>query len=134
MSIQPRLNRLFAPDGRCLDVAIDHGIFNEWHFLKGIENIAEAVRAIVEAGPDAVQLAPGQAHHLQIMPGKDKPALVFRTDVGNFYGLSLPRHLFSQLIDSPVEQALRLDAACVVVNLLLVPEQPELYHQSIANI
>jgi DhnA family fructose-bisphosphate aldolase class Ia len=46
----------------------------------------------------------------------------------------LPRHLFSQLIDEPVEQALALDAACVVVNLLLLPDQPALHHQCIENI
>jgi hypothetical protein len=46
----------------------------------------------------------------------------------------LPRKLFSQLIDSAVEQALVLDAACVVVNLLLLPEQPELHEDCIANI
>ena len=29
MSIQPRLNRLFAPDGKCFDVAVDHGVAPE---------------------------------------------------------------------------------------------------------
>jgi len=28
----PRFNRLFGADGRCLDVAIDHGFFNERSF------------------------------------------------------------------------------------------------------
>jgi DhnA family fructose-bisphosphate aldolase class Ia len=28
-----RLQRLLAPDGRCFDVAIDHGVFNEATFL-----------------------------------------------------------------------------------------------------
>ena len=59
---------------------------------------------------------------------------MLRTDVANVYGTTLPEHLFSQLIAEPVEQALRLDAACVVVNLLLLPDQPELYHQCVANI
>jgi DhnA family fructose-bisphosphate aldolase class Ia len=38
------------------------------------------------------------------------------------------------MIEYPVEQGLRLDAACVVVNLFLIPEQPALYHQCIRNI
>ncbi len=134
MSVQPRLNRLFAADGRCFDVAVDHGFFNEWHFLAGIENMRAAVETVVAAHPDAVQLTPGQAHLLQAIPGPAKPALVLRTDVANVYGTDLPRHLFSQLIEDAVEQALRLDAASVVVNLLLLPNQPELYHQCIANI
>ena len=130
----PRLNRLFAGDGFCFDVAIDHGFFNERSFLTGIEDTESAVRTVVEAGPDAVQLTPGQARHLQRIPGPEKPALVLRTDVANVYGTQLPAYLFSQSIDSPVEQALRLDAACVVVNLLQLPDQPELYHQCIENI
>jgi DhnA family fructose-bisphosphate aldolase class Ia len=134
MSVTPRLNRLFGPDGKCFDVAIDHGFFNEFSFLAGIENMAKAIEIIVQANPDAIQLSPGQARHLQTIPGKAKPALVLRTDAANVYGKSLPRHLFSQMIDEPVEQGLRLDAACVVINLLLLPEQPELYHQCITNI
>jgi class I fructose-bisphosphate aldolase len=130
----PRLNRLFAADGRCFDVAIDHGFFNEPGFLSGIENMSVAVATIRDAAPDAVQLTVGQAHHLQDIPGKDKPALVLRTDVANVYGSSLPAHVFSQLISEPIEQALRLDAACVVVNLFQIPEQAELYHQCISNI
>jgi fructose-bisphosphate aldolase, class I len=130
----PRFNRLFAADRRCFDVAIDHGFFNEPSFLTGVENMAGAVKSVVDAAPDAVQLTVGQAHHLQDIPGKDKPALVLRTDVANVYGNALPAHVFSQLISEPIEQALRLDAACVVVNLFQIPEQAELYHQCIGNI
>ena len=38
------------------------------------------------------------------------------------------------MIDSPVEQALRLDAVCVVVNLFRIPEQPEVADQCLQNI
>lgn len=134
MSVQPRLNRLLGADGKCFDVAIDHGIFGELGFLGGIENMPKAVETIVAANPDAVQLSRGQANLLQKIPGKQKPALVLRTDTTNVYGRTLPRYLFSQLMENAVEQALVLDAAAVVVNLLLLPEQPELYHQSMAHI
>lgn len=130
----PRLNRLFAADGRCFDVAIDHGLFNEGTFLGGIESIDAAIATVVAAAPDAIQLTPGTAPLLQRIPGPRKPALVLRTDVANVYGSALPRTLFSQLIAQPVEQALRLDAACVVVNLLLLPDQPELHAACIANV
>ncbi|GAX91694.1 hypothetical protein [Effusibacillus lacus] len=46
-SIQPRLNRLFAKDGKCFDVAIDHGFFNEMSFLSGIEDMKKTVQMIV---------------------------------------------------------------------------------------
>ena len=130
-----RLNRLFnAESGHCFDVAIDHGFFGEGAFLSGIENLEAAVVALVEAAPDAIQLTLGQAPLLQARPGQCKPALVLRTDVANVYGPSLPRFLFSKMIKAPVEQALRLDAACVVVNLFSIPDQPEVAAQCVDNI
>ena len=134
MSVTARLNRLFAADGKCFDVAIDHGFFNEYSFLSGIENMQKAIDTIVRANPDAIQLTVGEARLLQQIPGKLKPSLVLRTDVANVYGPSLPRHVFSRLIGDPVEQAVRLDAACVVVNIFLIPGQPELYDQCIENV
>ena len=35
--MNPRLNRLLAADGRCFDVAVDHGFFGEGSFLTRIE-------------------------------------------------------------------------------------------------
>jgi class I fructose-bisphosphate aldolase len=130
-----RLNRLFHPkSGRCFDVAIDHGFFNEHAFLAGIENIERAVATLVAAAPDAIQLTVGQAPLLQALPGRQKPALVLRTDVANVYGKELPRRLFSRMIHAPLEQALRLDAASVVVNLFAIPNQPEVADQCIQNV
>jgi class I fructose-bisphosphate aldolase len=130
-----RLNRLFnGQSRRCFDVAIDHGFFNELGFLNGIEDLQKAVETLVGANPDAIQLTVGQAEVLQRIPGKQKPALVLRTDVANVYGRSLPRSLFSRMIDQAVEQAIRLDAACVVVNLFQIPEQSEVTDQCIQNI
>jgi len=130
-----RLNRLFnARSQRCFDVAIDHGFFNERAFLSGIENLERSIAAIVEAAPDAIQLTIGQAGLLQSLPGRQKPSLVLRTDVANVYGTALPRTLFSRMIEQAVEQALRLDATCVVVNLFAIPGEPEIADQCIQNI
>lgn len=129
-----RMNRLFAPSGNCFDVAIDHGMFNERSFLGGIEDMGAAIRAIAAAKPDAIQLPPGTAPLLQGIAGKDKPALVLRTDIANVYGTPLPRALFSEVIDRAVEQGVVLDAACVVVNLLLLPDQPEVYRACVRNV
>jgi len=128
-----RLNRLLAADGKCFDVAIDHGFFNEETFLSGIEDIRKAIATIVKAAPDAIQLPPGTAKILQGIPGKAKPSLVLRTDIANVYGKQLPRVLFSRMIEDAVEQAIKLDAACVVVNLLLLPDQPELHRDCVEN-
>ena len=130
-----RFKRLFNPQtNRCFDVAVDHGFFNEPTFLQGIENLAEAVKTLVATAPDAIQLTIGQAHYLQSLPVRPKPALVLRTDVANVYGANLPRTLFSRMIDNAVEQAVRLDAACVVVNLFRIPGEPEVTDQCIENI
>ena len=134
MSLSYRLNRLFAPDGKCFDVAIDHGFFNESTFLSGIEDPARAIAAVVAASPDAIQLPPGSARILQSIPGPRKPALVLRTDTANVYGSMLPATLHSELIQNAVEQALRLDAACIVVNLLSLPGQSELLNQCVKNV
>jgi len=123
-----------ASDGKCFDVAIDHGFFNEYVFLDGIEDIRKAVSTVVEASPDAVQLTVGNAFALQSIPNRSKPTLVLRTDVANVYGKVLPRKTFNRLIEDPVEQAVRLDASCVVANLLLLPDEPALHEQCVENI
>ncbi|MNI20347.1 putative aldolase LsrF [compost metagenome] len=125
---------MFSRQGKCFDVAVDHGFFNEFGFLAGIENMKQAIATIVEAGPDCIQLSIGQAGHLQSIPGSQKPGLVLRTDVANIYGSVLPRFLFSELIDKAIELAVRMDAVSVCVNLLLLPNQPELHYQCAKNV
>ncbi|MEM7738736.1 MAG: aldolase [Deinococcota bacterium] len=129
-----RLNRFLGADGKCFDVAIDHGFFGEYGFLKGIENVDAAIQTVVDAAPDAVQLSVGQAPYLQRIAGKTKPSLVLRTDIANVYGKTLPETLFSRLIDNTLEQALRLDAACLCVNLFILPNQPSVHDQCVQNI
>jgi DhnA family fructose-bisphosphate aldolase class Ia len=130
-----RLNRMFnGRSGRCFDVAVDHGFFNQPGFLQGIEEIAGAVGTLVDAAPDAIQLTVGQARHLQAVPGKHRPALVLRTDAANVYGKELPTTRFSAMIEDTMLQAVRLDAACVCVNLFQIPGAPEVHAQCVENI
>ncbi|MBN9031498.1 MAG: aldolase [Rhizobiales bacterium] len=129
-----RINRLFGTSGNCFDVAIDHGMFNEKTFIPGIENMTKAIQVIADAAPDAIQLPPGTAPILQSIKGKNRPALVLRTDIANVYGNPLPSSLFSEVIDRAVEQGVVLDAACVVVNLLMLPNQPEVYRACVRNV
>jgi class I fructose-bisphosphate aldolase len=130
-----RMNRLFG-GGRCLDVAIDHGVCNEPTFLNGLEDIEGVVKALVEAGPDAIQMNFGQADLLQDIAGKAKPALVMRIDMGNPYNKIRHRHMWAVLQNEaePLVGALRMDAACVVVNLFMLPDEPELFKQCVQNI
>ncbi|WP_436090022.1 class I fructose-bisphosphate aldolase [Devosia sp. LjRoot16] len=130
-----RMNRLFG-QGRCLDVAIDHGVCNEPSFLDGLEDMPAVVAALVKAGPDAIQMNYGQADLLQEVPGKQKPALVMRLDMGNPYNKQRHRSMWALLQNEaePLIGALQLDAACVVVNLFMLPDEPDLFRQCVANI
>ena len=130
-----RLNRLFnSRSGRCFDVAVDHGFFNQPGFLQGIEDMPAVIRTLVDAAPDAIQLTVGQARHLQEVRGREKPSLVLRTDVANIYGKELPSTSYSLMIEEAILQAVRLDAACVCVNLFQIPGAPEVNAQCVENI
>ncbi|WP_322096526.1 class I fructose-bisphosphate aldolase [Pelagibius marinus] len=135
MSPKVRMNRLFTHGG-CLDVAIDHGVCNEPSFLAGLEDMAGVVDTLIAAKPDAIQMTYGQADLLQGRPEKDKPALVMRIDMGNPYNDRRHRVMWSQLQnhDDPIIGALEMDAACVVVNLFMLPDEPELFRQCVENI
>jgi class I fructose-bisphosphate aldolase len=131
-----RLKRMFNSSGKCLDVAVDHGIFNEYRFLDGLESMPRVISQLVEAGPDAIQMNLGQSDVLQNISGKHKPALVLRVDVGNPYNLMTHDVMYNILQDenNPILGALRMDAACVVCNLLLLPGEPDLHRQTVRNI
>lgn len=130
-----RIKRLFnAKSGRCFDVAVDHGFFNQPGFLQGIESMPKVIATLVEAAPDAIQLTVGQARHLQSLPGRQKPSLVLRTDVANIYGKELPQTRFSLMIEEAMLQAVRFDATCVCVNLFQIPGAPEVHQQCVENI
>lgn len=131
-----RLNRFLAGDGRCLDVAVDHGVFNEVSFLDGLRDMPAVVDALVQARPDAIQMNIGQADLLQQVAGPNKPALVLRTDVGNIYNPVTHAVMYDQLVhfEEPIIGAVRCDAAAVVCNLLLMPGQPDLHRQSVLNV
>jgi fructose-bisphosphate aldolase, class I len=130
-----RLNRLFNTSGRCLDVAIDHGVFNEYSFLDGLEDMEQTVKMLVKAGPDVIQMNYGQADLLQSLPGKNKPALLMRVDVGNPYNPMTHRTMYNVLTnpEEPILMALRMDAAAVVCNLLLLPDEPDLHRMTVQN-
>jgi len=135
LSTKARMNRLFT-NGGCLDVALDHGVCNEPGFLVGLEDMAGVVDTLIRAKPDAIQMAYGQADLLQGRPEKDKPALVMRIDMGNPYNAQRHKVMWSLLQnhDEPIIGALEMDAACVVVNLFMLPDEPELFRQCVENI
>jgi DhnA family fructose-bisphosphate aldolase class Ia len=130
-----RLNRMFdARSGRSLQIAVDHGAPGEARMLAGIEDMEAVIDTLVAAGPDALLLSVGQADRLQRRPGRTKPALAVRVDVPNVYAEEEPAVAWDALLDDAVGRAVRLDAACVTVNLLEAPGHPELRGACVANI
>ncbi|RVM04535.1 beta/alpha barrel domain-containing protein, partial [Sinorhizobium meliloti] len=105
-------------------------------FLSGLENMETVVKALTAAAPDAIQMNYGQADLLQNLPGKDKPALVMRIDMGNPYNRIRHRDMWAVLQNEaePLIGALAMDAACVVVNLFMLPDEPDLFRQCVQNI
>ena len=93
---EARLNRLLTA-GRCLDIAVDHGVCNEPGFLDGLEDMPAVIDQLAAARPDAIQLNYGQAGLLQQRPGRDKPALVMRLDMGNPYNATTHRVMWAVL-------------------------------------
>ncbi|WP_417586934.1 class I fructose-bisphosphate aldolase [Pararhodobacter oceanensis] len=135
LSPKARMNRMFT-NGGCLDVAIDHGVCNEPSFMVGLENMPKVMDTLIAARPDAIQCAYGQADLLQSRPEKDKPALVMRIDMGNPYNDQRHKVMWSLLqnAEEPIIGALEMDAACVVVNLFMLPDEPDLFRQCVENI
>jgi class I fructose-bisphosphate aldolase len=134
MSVLPRMNRLFQEDGKCFQIAVDHGLFNGYELLSGVEDIGRVLDLAIAAGVDALLMSPGQARHLQAQRLHPKPALVMRADVTNSYDPRRPDYAFSQVIDAQLEQALRLDAAAVVLNLFYVEDDAEINQHCLQNI
>lgn len=134
ISHKVRMQRIFQPDGRCFQVAADHGLFNEYALLQGVEQLERVIDLAVAARADALLLSPGQARRLQERHLPQKPALILRADVTNLYDPRRPDYGYSELLDPHLEQALKLDAAGVVLNLLLAPDNPAVHHQSVRNI
>lgn len=133
-SSQARLDRMFNVSGRCLDVAIDHGMVNEPSLLAGIEDMTSAVRTCAAARPDVIQLTPGMSRLLDGIRGADRPALAMRADVSNVYGRTLPPVPFNRVTAGAVEQAVVADACCVVINLMSLPGAPDLHRQCVENV
>ncbi len=109
-----RLNRIFAPDGRAVVVAMDHTMVFGMR-TAGLEHPSEVIRAVVSGGADALLLPYGTARHAADALGR--AGLILRVDH------TLPSARWS------VEAALRLgaDAVCAMG----FPGDPESPHSTV---
>ena len=80
-----------------------------------------------------MQLTLGHARLLQAVPGKQKPALVLRSDVANVYGNPLDEHLFSHHILNATRKPL-VWMQGNRANLMQLPGRPEIREANIRSI
>lgn len=109
MNITRRMNRIFAPDGKTLIVAMDHGLMDGP--CKGLENPGKTIEKIVDGGANAVLTSYGVARHF------DKElkgiGLILRTDGG---ATSLTEGSFPSRLFFSIKDALSLGADAIAVS------------------
>lgn len=116
-----RLGRIFGEDGKAVVVAADHGFM--LGPIRGVVNLEETLKKVIEGGPDAILLAPGQAASLiNLFHGKDAPALLVRADWTNAFRdrtYTLPARIIRDVGTIRAREALALDASGIVVYLFI---------------
>lgn len=116
-----RLKRIFGEDGRAVVVAADHGLM--LGPIRGVVNLRETLARVIQGGPDAILLAPGQASSLiDLFYGKDAPALLVRADWTNAFRdktYTLPARVIRDVNTVRVEDALALGTSGIVVYLFI---------------
>ena len=129
-----RLNRLFRSNGRCVMIALDHGSHNEFGLLDRLEDFESVLDQMLTTSADSVLLTPGQVRRTQRRRQGKMPSLVLRCDITNVYTSLTSGARYCHLTGNPVEEALRLDADAVLVNLFHSLSEPLLHEQCAENI
>jgi len=112
-----RMRRIFAGDGRTVIVALDHAAY--FGPMAGLERPGEVLRAVVEAGADAVLTTAGIATRF----GEDlgRVGLILRADGGSTVRNPQPAGIQQVL---SVERALRLGAdALACMGMIGFPDE-----------
>lgn len=130
-----RLEAMFDPkSGKCINIALDLGIFGERSFSKGIEDLAKALPEIVAGKPDAIQLNPGGLKIFNKLNLKSDVAIALRLDVTNVYEARNIDHPWDRAHVATLRDAFDEKVKVVVLNLLNLDENSILQEQCIENI
>ena len=77
---------MFNPKSKkCINIALDLGIFGDRAFSKGIEDFAIALPQILAGKPDVIQLKPGGLKIFNKLKIKSKVTIALLLDVTNVY-------------------------------------------------
>lgn len=130
-----KLEEMFNPQsGKCINIALDLGIFGERSFSKGIEDLAKALPEIIAGQPDAIQLNPGGLKIFNKLNLKTDVAIALRLDVTNVYEARAIDHAWDTANIATLRDAFDKRVKVVVLNLLNLDENSKLQEQCIQNI
>ena len=127
--------KMFHPNsGRCINIAMDLGIFGARAFSNGIENLPKAFATIVGASPDVIQVNPGGLRTLVDAGLADSITVALRLDVTNVYEARRVSKAWDIAHANTLEDANHPSVGAVVLNLLELDANAELQEQCISNI
>lgn len=113
VSVTRRMNRIFAPDGRAVIVALDHGLIDGP--CEGFEDPGSVITQVVAGGADAILTSYGIAR--RFASELSGVGLILRGD-GAATNLGTPSDGSASSLFFTVEEALRLGADALVVTAL----------------
>ena len=128
-------SKMFDPKSKkCINIALDLGVFGDRSFAKGIENLATALPQILAGKPDVIQLNPGGLKIFNKLKLKTNVAIALRLDVTNVYEARDIDYAWDTANIASLDLANDKNVACVVLNLLNLDENSRLQEQCIQNI
>jgi DhnA family fructose-bisphosphate aldolase class Ia len=126
---------MFHPtSGRCINIAMDLGIFGARAFSQGIEDLPSAFATIAGAKPDVIQVNPGGLRTLRDAGLSDSVTVALRLDVTNVYEPRVVEKAWDIAHPNTLTDAEDPSVGCVVLNLLEVDNDAQLQEQCVRNI
>ena len=133
--LSKQAEKMFHPtSGRCINIAMDLGVFGARSFSNGIENLPGALATISAAGPDVIQVNPGGFRSLKDSGLADNQIVALRLDVTNVYEARVVEKAWDTAHPNTLADAEHPAVGCVVLNLLELDSNAALQEQCISNI
>jgi len=133
--VNKRLEGMFnSKSGKCINIALDLGVFGDRSFSKGIEDLSKALPEIVKGKPDAIQLNPGGLKIYNSLNLDSNIAIALRLDVTNVYEAREIEYPWDTANVATLRDAFAKNVNVVVLNLLNLDENSRLQEQCIQNI
>ena len=127
--------KMFHPtSGRCINIAMDLGVFGARSFSNGIEDLPSAFATIAGASPDVIQVNPGGLRTLTDAGLAGSQMVALRLDVTNVYEPRVVEKAWDTAHPNTLSDAEHPSVGCVVLNLLEVDNNAALQEQCISNI